>query len=177
MTQQTKQRRGQSNSWLRAAALLVIVAIGLYSAWQRQRLQQAPDRPTEPPAPIEIESERGVSIASTEKPDSARSVQTTIPRQIIHDQDGRVVFRGDVDIARTLDRIERGERLEFSHDGMTFENRERRLPRQQPGYYREYVHPTPRIGGPGPQRIVVGRGGETYYTPDHYRTFQRLDKP
>ncbi|NWE46962.1 hypothetical protein HX857_14370 [Pseudomonas gingeri] len=23
----------------------------------------------------------------------------------------------------------------------------------------------------GPQRIVVGKGGEMYYTPDHYKTF------
>lgn len=39
------------------------------------------------------------------------------------------------------------------------------------GYYTEYVHPTPGILGPGPQRIVVGQGGEMYYTADHYKTF------
>ncbi|WP_407082811.1 ribonuclease domain-containing protein [Pseudomonas germanica] len=38
-------------------------------------------------------------------------------------------------------------------------------------YYTEYVHPTPGIAGPGPQRIVVGKGGEMYYTADHYKTF------
>ena len=38
-------------------------------------------------------------------------------------------------------------------------------------YYREYVVPTPGINGAGPQRIVVGRFGEWYYTPDHYKTF------
>ncbi len=42
---------------------------------------------------------------------------------------------------------------------------------RSPGYYREYVRPTPGVSGPGPQRIVVGRGGEMYYTSDHYQTF------
>ncbi|UFI47588.1 ribonuclease domain-containing protein [Pseudomonas savastanoi] len=42
------------------------------------------------------------------------------------------------------------------------------------GYYTEYVHPTPGIVGPGPQRIVVGKGGEMYYTADHYKTFMML---
>jgi guanyl-specific ribonuclease Sa len=84
---------------------------------------------------------------------------------------------GDVDIGSTLGRIRRGERLHFSHDGSTFENRERRLPQRPAGYYKEYVHPTPGVDGPGPQRIVAGKQGEIYYTPDHYRTFQRMDRP
>jgi filamentous hemagglutinin len=45
------------------------------------------------------------------------------------------------------------------------------LPVQPLGYYREYVVPTPGVNGPGPQRIVIGQGGEMYYTPDHYDTF------
>ena len=69
-----------------------------------------------------------------------------------------------------------GERLRFPNDGATFQNRERRLPKQPAGYYKEYVHPTPGLSGPGPQRIVMGQQGETYYTPDHYRTFQRVDR-
>jgi len=81
------------------------------------------------------------------------------------------------DIGATLERIRRGERLDFSHDGSIFENRERRLPKRPAGYYREYVHPTQVLDGPGPQRIVVGKQGETYYTADHYRTFQRIDHP
>jgi filamentous hemagglutinin len=31
--------------------------------------------------------------------------------------------------------------------------------------------PTPGVSGPGPQRIVTGKNGEMYYTPDHYDTF------
>jgi filamentous hemagglutinin len=43
-----------------------------------------------------------------------------------------------------------------------------------PKYYHEYVHPTPGVNGTGVQRIVIGNGGEYYYTPDHYKTFIRF---
>jgi guanyl-specific ribonuclease Sa len=56
-----------------------------------------------------------------------------------------------------------------------FQNREKRLPQKPAGYYREWVHPTPGLRGPGPQRIVTGKEGEIYYSPDHYETFRRLD--
>lgn len=45
------------------------------------------------------------------------------------------------------------------------------LPQRPTVHYAEYVHPTPGISGPGPQRLVVGKGGEVYYTADHYKTF------
>jgi filamentous hemagglutinin len=92
----------------------------------------------------------------------------------IRDETGRVVYSGDVDLRPTLDRIERGKRLRFPNDGAVFENRERRLPTKSPGYYHEYVLPTPGDDGPGAQRIVAGDNGEVYYTPDHYRAFRRL---
>ena len=91
-------------------------------------------------------------------------------------QDGRVIYRGDIDVGPTLERIERGKRLRFSHDGIVFENREKRLPRKPSGYYREFIHPTAGQSGPGGQRLVIGQEGEVYYTPDHYRTFERLDE-
>jgi len=74
----------------------------------------------------------------------------------------------------TLDRIAAGEKLRFPNDGSVFQNRERRLPKQPSGYYREYVVPTPSGDGPGPQRLVIGQEGETFYTHDHYRTFRRV---
>jgi len=74
----------------------------------------------------------------------------------------------------TIERIERGKRLRFSHDGSVFENRERRLPIKSSGYYREFIHPTPDDDGPGGQRVVIGREGEVFYTPDHYKTFRRV---
>jgi guanyl-specific ribonuclease Sa len=92
----------------------------------------------------------------------------------VTNEDGRVIYRGDVDLSRTLDRIDRGIRLRFSHDGIVFENREKRLPIEARGYYHEFIHPTPDDNGPGGQRVVIGRKGEVYYTPDHYRTFHRV---
>lgn len=92
----------------------------------------------------------------------------------IRDEDGRIVYNGDVDLRPTLDRIERGKRLRFPNDGVVFENRERRLPTRSSGYYHEYVLPTPGDDGPGPQRIVTGRDGEVYYSPDHYKSFRRV---
>jgi guanyl-specific ribonuclease Sa len=61
------------------------------------------------------------------------------------------------------------------NDGSTFMNKVGLLPAQPQGYYREWVHPTPGVSGPGPQRIVTGSGGELFYTPDHYKTFIPLN--
>ena len=41
-------------------------------------------------------------------------------------------------------------------------------------YYKEYVHPTPGVNGPGPQRIIKGGNGEIYFTPDHYHFFIKI---
>jgi filamentous hemagglutinin len=97
-----------------------------------------------------------------------------VPDVRLTDENGDVVYRGDVDLRPTLDRIERGQRLRFAHDGIVFENRERRLPAKPAGYYHEFVQPTPNESGPGGQRLVIGREGEVYYSPDHYRTFERI---
>lgn len=97
-----------------------------------------------------------------------------VKNQVIRDLNGNVAYRGDVDLTDTLKRIAAGEQLRFRNDGVVFENREKRLPRQPSGYYREWVHPTAELDGPGPQRIVTGEQGEIYYTHDHYRTFRKL---
>ena len=81
------------------------------------------------------------------------------------------VFEGTVDLGPTLDRIRRGEKWPHMNDGSVFKNKEGLLPKRKEGYYTEYVHPTPGVTGPGPQRIVIGKGGEAFYTPDHYGTF------
>jgi RHS repeat-associated protein len=75
------------------------------------------------------------------------------------------------DLKNTLERIKTGGTYPHRNDGSVFNNKEGVLPTQPQGYYREYVHPTPGTNGPGAQRVVTGRGGEIYYTPDHYRTF------
>ncbi|WP_342667884.1 ribonuclease domain-containing protein [Deinococcus marmoris] len=75
--------------------------------------------------------------------------------------------------------ISRGERFRYSKDGTTFGNRERILPRQGSGYYREYTVPTPGESDRGARRIVCGgqpvtSTAECYYTADHYASFRRI---
>lgn len=107
---------------------------------------------------------------STQVSDSALVVEDVAVR----DLDGRVAWQGDVDLSPVLARIERGERDPHRNDGGVFHNRERRLPNRPGGHYREYVIRTPGIGHAGPQRLVVGRDGELFYTSDHYRSFRRV---
>ncbi|MEP7057503.1 MAG: ribonuclease domain-containing protein [Caldimonas sp.] len=64
-------------------------------------------------------------------------------------------------------------------DGAVFGNRERLLPPQSRGFYREYTVATPGARDRGARRIVCG-GRETkapeacYYTADHYSSFRRI---
>jgi ribonuclease T1 len=68
----------------------------------------------------------------------------------------------------------------FAHekDGMVFGNRERLLPKQTRGYYREYTVATPGSRDRGARRIVCGgaasRPEVCYYTDDHYASFRRI---
>ena len=163
--------------------VLAIVVIGLLLYFGRQRQQDAapPSGLTAvkvgPPAtngdahsgPAEQDEPAAETAAA---PPGVGSVEG----MVIRDLEGQIAFRGTVDLTPTLRRIAAGKKLKFSNDGSVFQNRERRLPRQASGYYREWVHPTPDLPGPGPQRIVTGEQGELYYTPDHYRTFRRLDE-
>lgn len=74
----------------------------------------------------------------------------------------------------TLSLIKAGGPFPHLQDGSTFGNREKLLPRHDPGYYREYTVRTPGARDRGARRIIAGKGGEFYYTADHYRTFQRI---
>ena len=75
--------------------------------------------------------------------------------------------------------IRSGGPFPFQKDGVTFGNRERLLPAQPRGYYREYTVPTPRARSRGARRIVCGGQPPTqpevcYYTGDHYASFSRI---
>ncbi|MBO2453562.1 guanine-specific ribonuclease N1 and T1 [Actinomadura barringtoniae] len=75
---------------------------------------------------------------------------------------------------QTLKLIDQGGPFPYRKDGSVFSNRERRLPREPRGYYREYTVPTPGSRDRGARRIIAGKEGERYYTGDHYRTFQQV---
>lgn len=105
----------------------------------------------------------------------AAAVRSLVVRNVVvRDVDGRVAWRGDVDLRPTLRRIASGVHDKHRNDGAVFGNRERQLPPRARGYYREYVIRTPGITHAGPQRLVLGSGGEVYYTSDHYATFRRV---
>lgn len=59
----------------------------------------------------------------------------------------------------------------YDRDGAVFENRERLLPNEDRGYWREYTVPTPGSDDRGARRLVAGESGELYYTDDHYASF------
>ncbi|HEX7308343.1 ribonuclease domain-containing protein [Lentzea sp.] len=61
------------------------------------------------------------------------------------------------------------------NDGVTFENREKRLPQQKSGYYKEYTVPTPGSPDRGARRLVTGSEKEVFYTGDHYSSFVVVD--
>jgi ribonuclease T1 len=79
------------------------------------------------------------------------------------------------EIGRVLALVEAGGPFPHEQDGTTFSNREGLLPNQPEGYYKEYTCETPGSDDRGARRLVIGEGGETYYTRDHYESFTQID--
>ena len=78
-----------------------------------------------------------------------------------------------------MEQIRQGGPFRFEKDGTVFGNRERLLPGQKSGYYREYTVPTPGLSHRGARRIVCGgprpRAPDAcYYTEDHYSSFRLI---
>ena len=80
---------------------------------------------------------------------------------------------------QVMGQILQGGPFRYEKDGTVFFNRERLLPSQKRGYYREYTVPTPGLSHRGARRIVCG--GERprspdacYYTEDHYASFRKI---
>lgn len=79
---------------------------------------------------------------------------------------------------RTYAAILNGGPFRHEKDGSVFGNRERLLPRERRGHYREYTVDTPGSRDRGARRIVCG-GERTvpvacWYTADHYASFRRI---
>ncbi len=185
---------GISRQWTRRLTIVAVTLLAAAFVWLEERAaQQGPPLPEVSPAEVAAPDDHDVApTLPTERSSSERGSSETLPDRatesplpkqadshIIRDVtirglSGKVVYRGDVDLQPTLDRIARGESFPHHNDGGVFRNLERRLPRQPGGYYHEYVHPTPGLDGPGPQRLVIGANREVYYTHDHYQTFQKV---
>lgn len=78
----------------------------------------------------------------------------------------------------TYEKIQQGGPFAYDKDGVVFGNRERILPSQKRGYYREYTVKTPGSRDRGARRIVCGGKPTTpdacYYTADHYSSFRKI---
>lgn len=71
----------------------------------------------------------------------------------------------------TLRLIAAGGPFPYSRDGVVFGNREKLLPAEPDGYYREYTVRTPGAVDRGARRIVTGKNTERFYSDDHYASF------
>lgn len=74
--------------------------------------------------------------------------------------------------------IRQGGPFPYDKDGTVFGNRERLLPIEKRGYYREYTVRTPGSRDRGARRIVCGGPPRTphacWYTADHYASFRKI---
>ena len=105
-------------------------------------------------------------------------------RELVHGDDAmpgpsglpvRALSELPAEAAGTWRLIEEGGPFPYREDGTVFGNRERLLPAEESGYYREYTVDTPGSDDRGARRIVTGSGGELYYTEDHYSSFVVVD--
>lgn len=80
--------------------------------------------------------------------------------------------------AQTYALIAQGGPFPYEKDGTVFGNRERLLPINNRGYYREYTVRTPGVSHRGKRRIVCGGKPRVpdvcYYTADHYASFRKI---
>jgi ribonuclease T1 len=79
---------------------------------------------------------------------------------------------------QTYERIRQGGPFPYEKDGTVFGNRERLLPIEKRGYWREYTVMTPGSRDRGARRIVCGGPQKTphacFYTADHYASFRKI---
>ena len=80
----------------------------------------------------------------------------------------------------TLATISAGGPFASDRDGIVFNNRERILPREKRGFYREYTVRTPGVKNRGARRIVCGgdqrAADQCFYSDDHYQSFKCITR-
>ena len=78
----------------------------------------------------------------------------------------------------TIELIRQGGPFPNEKDGAVFGNRERQLPSEKRGYWREYTVKTPGSRDRGARRIVCGGPARApnscFYTADHYVSFRKI---
>ncbi|GAA4796923.1 ribonuclease domain-containing protein [Lysobacter hankyongensis] len=155
------------SKWIAVVAVALLAAL----AWQSARTPEA-----SPPTP-------SASLPSTTPADPAarNPLETPPPFAETAKPEPSANAAGYPDYLPpeaidTLQTIARGGPYPYRQDDGVFGNRERRLPSQPRGYYREYTVETPGSRDRGARRIVAGGRPPTeyFYTDDHYRSFRRF---
>jgi guanyl-specific ribonuclease Sa len=148
----------------RYAWILVALAVLALWAWQQRTPPVVAHAPSTAQAPSRDASPQALPPVAGESADAGTaSWPNWLPPEAID----------------TLQRIERDGPFAHRQDGATFQNRERLLPPQPRGYYREYTVEAPGSRDRGARRIVAGGTPpvEYFYSDDHYRSFRRFLPP
>lgn len=147
----------QSGGWLSAAlkrrpvlgliAILILLVIAYVVTANKDTGTGTPESPSVSNAAIAGSSTAPGTTAAKPATDPTSGLpfieESSLPKQAV----------------TTLALIRAGGPFPYSQDGVTFQNRERVLPKQPPGYYAEYTVKTSGEADRGPRRIVVGDGG------------------
>ncbi|MFA6172015.1 MAG: RHS repeat-associated core domain-containing protein [Patescibacteria group bacterium] len=141
-----------------------------YKEWSQRNADWIEAHPKEFDAMLMLLSKSPGGSKNFSKGASIGNLKTSL-KNINVESFGKTLFKGNIDLKPTLEKILSGELK--ARD--TFRNDKQLLPPQEAGYYKEYVHPTPGSKDAGPQRIIQGKGGEYYYSPDHYKSFTPLN--
>lgn len=165
------KRLTQMRSWLPIAAVLVVMVI---VGWLQLRASStattsASRTPTTIGSPDLGTTPR--TSASTPRPP-----RTTAPRSGCTDIGFDTVDVSDLpdEALDTLTLINSGGPYPYRQDDGVFSNREKLLPAQPKGYYREYTVVTPGSDDRGARRIIAGECGDRWYTQDHYASFRLI---
>ncbi|QIM22718.1 ribonuclease [Phycicoccus sp. HDW14] len=153
-----------------AVGLLVVAVVVLAAVWWLGRGSSEAGDPSAARPGTTASSSSAPSASSASRSGSG---STTDPASGLP-----TVARADLprEARRTLDLIAAGGPFPYERDGVVFQNRERILPPQARGWYHEYTVPTPGEGDRGARRIVTGRDGVAYWSPDHYATFSVVEE-
>jgi ribonuclease T1 len=115
-----------------------------------------------------------LAVAITGQPVQARSRPDRLANESATVKVGELPTQGRA----TYELIRRGGPFPYEKDGAVFGNRERQLPPQRRGYWREYTVTTPGSRDRGARRIVCGGPAKApeacYYTADHYASFRLI---
>lgn len=169
-----RKRRSGSRwmpKWMAGAAVVVLAAV----AWNMYRTPDGAPVAVGEPAPISTDADGTHTTTALELPpliaDDASATRTAAPQA-----QRRYPEFLPPEAIDTLRLIERGGPYPFRQDDGVFGNRERRLPPQPRGYYREYTVQTPGSRDRGARRVIAGGRPpvEYFYTDDHYRSFRRF---